>query len=56
MQAAVAAALADPMVHERLASLGVEERPGGPAPRAALMEAEFRNWAAVARAAGVRAE
>lgn len=56
MQDAVAGALARPAVRDRLATLGVEERPAGAAPLAALLDVEFRNWAAVARAAGVRVE
>lgn len=56
MEVAVAGALADPSVRERLAALGVESRPTGPGPLATLLDAEFQNWAEVARAAGVRVQ
>lgn len=55
MAAALETSLIDAAVRERLDTLGVERRPTGPAPLATLLETEFRNWAQVARAAGVRA-
>lgn len=53
MNAGLRIALADPAVRERFATLGIEARPQGPAPFAELLASEFRNWAEVARAAGV---
>jgi tripartite-type tricarboxylate transporter receptor subunit TctC len=53
MEAALATALEDATVKDRFAALGIEARPRGPAPFAALLETEFANWARVARAAGV---
>jgi tripartite-type tricarboxylate transporter receptor subunit TctC len=56
MEAATRAALADPGVQERFASLGIDARPPGPAPFAELLAAEFLNWARIARTAGIRVQ
>ncbi|MBL6455580.1 hypothetical protein JMJ55_09620 [Belnapia sp. T6] len=55
LEAALTALLADPGITARFAALGIEPRPPGRAPFAALLESEFANWARVAQAAGSRA-
>jgi len=50
---ALAGAIAADDVRARLESLGLETRPGGPEAFARVLDAEFRRWAEVARAAGV---
>jgi len=53
---AFGAAMDDPTVKIRFETLGIEARPRGPAPFAALLAAEFENWARVARDAGVKVQ
>ena len=53
LAAAIAGVIATEEVRARLATLGVEPRPTGPEAFARVLDAEFRRWAEVARAAGV---
>ncbi len=46
--------IAQPDMRARLATAGLEPRPAGPDAFAQLLQAEFRRWAEVARAANVR--
>ncbi len=56
LHAALQAALAEPAVAARLAALGVRVQGGPPAALRALLDAETRRWAGVAKAAGIEPE
>ncbi|WP_198383533.1 tripartite tricarboxylate transporter substrate binding protein [Roseomonas sp. KE2513] len=53
LAAALSEVIASEDVRARLTTLGLEPRPAGPEAFARVLDAEFRRWASVARAAGV---